>query len=200
MLGHGTKKTGYDLVFEFEAALAKFTGAPYVVATTGCTHALELCLRYDQVTQCHFTGFTYLSVPMLVHRLNIDYYLTDEDWQGEYQLHGTRIWDSARKLTHNMYRPGMMQCLSFGRTKPLELGHAGAILLDDVDAYHVLSRWRSDGRDLRILPWPEQKVFDVGFHYCPSLEICEKGIELLPTVDQTVKKVSYPDCRPLVFK
>jgi dTDP-4-amino-4,6-dideoxygalactose transaminase len=195
MHGNGTLKMPYQELFEFEQALSQFTGAPYVVATNGCTHALELCLRYDKITACEFTAFTYLSVPMLMHRLNITYQLTDQQWIGEYQLHGTRIWDSARLLQHNMYRPGMMQCLSFGNTKPLQLGAVGAILLDDKTAHQTLSRWRSDGRDLRIVPWPNQKSFEVGYHYCPTLELCKLGTKLLPTVDQTPKSVSYNDCR-----
>jgi dTDP-4-amino-4,6-dideoxygalactose transaminase len=187
-------------LFDFETALAHFTGAPFVVVTDGCTHAMELCLRYDKVKSCEFTAFTYLSIPMLMHHLNIDYKLTDEQWEGEYQLHGTRIWDSARKLQIGMYRPGQMQCLSFGHTKPLELGKVGAVLLDDPLAYKTISRWRSDGRDLKIYPWLEQKVFDVGFHYCPTLETCKLGSELLPNVDQTVKYVQYNDCRSIIIK
>ena len=189
----------YNKLFEFEQALASFTGAPYVVVTDGCTHALELCLRYDKVKSCQFTAFTYLSVPMCVHRLGIDYQLTDEQWIGEYQLHNTRIWDSARLLRHNMYRSGQMQCLSFGNSKPLQLGKVGAILLDDHKAYETLSMWRSDGRDLNIKPWTNQQRFPVAFHYCPTLEQCELGIQKLPNVDQTPKFVQYNDCRELEF-
>jgi hypothetical protein len=49
---------------------------------------------------------------MLMHHLNISHVLTSEEWTGEYQFHGTRIWDSARRLEPGMYRPGQMQCLS----------------------------------------------------------------------------------------
>lgn len=186
---------GYRQIFEFEEALARHTGAPYAVATDGCTNALELCLRYDQVKKCKFSAFTYLSVPMLMHRLNIEYVMTDEQWVGEYQLHGTRIWDSARLLAPNMYRPGQMQCLSFGNTKPLQLGRVGAILLDDYDAYKEMSMMRSDGRDLHIVPWTDQKTFRAGYHYCPTLELCELGTSLLPTVDPVPKRIVYNDCR-----
>jgi len=185
----------YEKLFEFESALAEFTGAPYVVVTDGCTNALELCFRYDQVKQCEFTAFTYLSIPMLMHRLGVQYTMNDEPWTGEYKFHGTRIWDSARLLKQNMYRPGQIQCLSFGNTKPLQLGRVGAILLDDKAAYEELSKMRSDGRDLKIHPWPEQKIFKAGFHFCPTLELCELGTKLLLTVDQTPKYAHYNDCR-----
>ena len=45
----------FDKILQFEQALAEFTGAPYVIMTDSCTHAIELCLRHDAVTQCSFT-------------------------------------------------------------------------------------------------------------------------------------------------
>lgn len=185
----------FQALFDFESALAKYTGAPYVVVTDGCTHALELCFRYDQVRCTKFTAHTYLSVPMLMHHLNISYDLVDEPWRGEYPFHGTRIWDSARRLDHNMYRPGQMQCLSFGWGKPMQLGKVGAILLDDRQAYKKLSRLRSDGRDLRITPWEAETRFELGYHYCPTLELCKHGLELLPTIAPQTQLSIYPDCR-----
>lgn len=194
---------GYQVLFDFEKALARFTGAPWAVATDGCTHAIELCMRYDQVRRCEFTPFTYLSVPMTMHQLDIEYHYIDEHkqtWQGEYQFLGTRIWDSARICMPNMYRPGQMQCLSFGQTKPLELGSGGAILLDDVHAYETLSRWRSDGRDLRISPWQDQPSFDIGYHYCPRLETCDLGLTRLETFIGGITQHKYPDCRKITIQ
>ena len=185
----------FDTLFKFEQDLAEYTGAPYAVVTDGGTHALELCLRYDAPQMIAFTAFTYLSIPMLMNHLQISYVMTSEDWQGEYQLHGTRIWDSARRLEPGMYRTGHMQCLSFGYSKPMYLGKVGAILLDDEVAYHTLSAWRSDGRDLHISPWEEQTVIGLGYHYCPTLDDCEKGISQLPLVQPQSQKVTYPDCR-----
>jgi len=185
----------FDALFKFEQDLADYTGAPYVVLTDGGTHAIELCMRYDQVQQTAFSAFTYLSVPMLMHHLQINYILTSEQWTGEYQFHSTRIRDSARRLEPNMYRPGQRQCLSFGWSKPLQLGRVGAILLDDQEMHWTLSRWRSDGRDLHITPWDKQGSFGFGLHYCPTLELCEKGSNLLKTITPQSQQVEYPDCR-----
>ena len=190
---------GFQALFAFEEALAAFTGAPYVVLTDGCTHALELCMRYDQIQKTQFTAYTYLSIPMLMHHLDIDFKLTDEEWVGEYQFKDTRIWDSARRLERDMYRPGQMQCLSFGWTKPLQLGKVGAVLLDDQDAYKVMSRQRSDGRDLHI-PWEEETNLNIGYHYCPTLEHCSNGLAQLPNVQPQCQKVIYPDCRKIIIK
>lgn len=189
----------FKSLFDFESALAEYTGAPYVVLTDGCTHAIELCMRYDGIKKTKFTAYTYLSVPMLMRQLDVDYEMLTEKWTGEYQFYGTRIWDSARRLERNMYNSGTMQCLSFGWTKPLQLGKVGAILLDDAEAYRTMSRQRSDGRDLHI-PWETETDLILGYHYCPTLELCAKGLELLPTVNEQPKYVQYPDCRNFIIK
>jgi dTDP-4-amino-4,6-dideoxygalactose transaminase len=195
----------FKALFDFESALSEYTGAPYVVLTDGCTHSLELCFRHDGVKETTFTPYTYLSVPMLMHHLSIkfDYYPDHlphrQQWTGEYKFESTRIWDSARRLERNMYRPGQFQCLSFGWTKPLQLGKVGAILLDDYEAYKKFSRQRSDGRDLHI-PWETETELILGYHYCPTLELCAKGLELLPTIQPKSQPGIYPDCRNISFK
>jgi dTDP-4-amino-4,6-dideoxygalactose transaminase len=190
----------FDKIYEFERALTLFTGAPYAVMTDCCTHAIELCLRYDRITRVQFPAHTYLSIPMTMHKLGIEYSYTDKPWIGEYQFIGTRIWDSARLLREGMYREGQLQCLSFGYNKPLEIGRGGAVLTDDVEIYDVLSQQRYDGRDLNISPWEQQKVFRVGYHYKPTIEDAARGLELLSTVDQTVKYKEYPDLREIIIK
>jgi dTDP-4-amino-4,6-dideoxygalactose transaminase len=194
----------FNKILEFETALAAFTGAPYAIMTDCCTHAIELCLRYDQIRECTFTPYTYLSIPMTMHKLGIRYdYFPDhlphrQQWAGEYKFELTRIWDSARRLETNMYRVGQMQCVSFGHDKPLAIGRGGAILLDDESAYQALLRMRYDGRDLTISPWVEQREFRVGYHYRPTIEEAERGMELLSQYQsQPPREVVYPDCRQI---
>jgi dTDP-4-amino-4,6-dideoxygalactose transaminase len=192
----------FDKILKFEQALADFTGAPYVVMTDCCTHAIELCLRYDQVKTTTFTAYTYLSIPMTMHKLDIDYELLDEQWIGEYWFRNTRIWDSARRLEKDMYRNGTMQCVSFGRGKPLHIGRGGAILLDDVVAYDTMLAQRYDGRDLTISPWETQQVFKVGYHYKPTTEEAEQGLAMLEEVKinrPVPVQVDYPDCRKITI-
>ena len=188
----------FKALFDFESALAEYTGAPYAVVTDGCTHSIELCMRYEQIKECQFTAYTYLSVPMVLKQLDIEYTMLDESWIGEYQFKNTRIWDSARRLEPGMYRPGSMQCLSFGWTKPMQLGKAGAILLDDYAAYKKFSRQRSDGRDLN-LPWETETELILGYHYCPTLELCARGLELLPKLEPKAQPGVYPDCRKILI-
>ncbi len=195
---NGTLVT-FDSILQFEKQLAEYTGAPYAIMTDCCTHAIELCLRYQRVDQVAFTAWTYLSIPMLMHKLGIMYIYTDEPWIGEYQFHGTTIWDSARRLERGMYRPGQMQCLSFGHNKPLQIGHGGAIILDNKEAYGFLLQQRYDGRDLSVSPWQEQRVFKVGYHYRPSIEDAQHGLEKLPLVNERPKYHDYPDLRDITI-
>ncbi len=193
----------FDKIFEFESQLAEFVGSPYAVMTDCCTHAIELCLRYEQVRYCEFTAFTYLSIPMTMHKLGISYKLIPDYWTGEYRFQNTCIWDSARRLEQNMYRSGMMQCLSFGFDKPLSIGRGGAILLDNRNAYDALIEMRYDGRNLNIRPWPEQKTFRVGYHYKPTPEEAVKGLILLNQLKldkHEPKKVHYADLRQITIQ
>jgi len=189
----------FEKITEFESALAKFTGAPYAVMTDCCTHAIELCLRYDNIQRVTFPAHTYLSIPMTMHKLDITYNYTDKLWSGEYQFIGTRVWDSARLLKQDMYRPGQLQCLSFGYGKPLEIGRGGAVLTDDIEVYDTLKHQCYDGRDLTVSPWEHQKIFKVGYHYKPTIEEAVKGLELLPNVDQEPKYKEYPDLRNITI-
>jgi dTDP-4-amino-4,6-dideoxygalactose transaminase len=189
----------FDTILEFEQELAAYTGAPYAIMTDCCTHAIELCLRYQRINQVAFTAWTYLSIPMLMHKLGIMYMHTDEPWMGEYPFHGTTIWDSARRLERGMYRTGQMQCLSFGYNKPLQIGHGGAILLDDKEAYGILLQQRYDGRQLGVAPWQSQRTFMVGYHYRPTIEDARIGLEKLNLVNEQPKYHEYPDLRDITI-
>jgi dTDP-4-amino-4,6-dideoxygalactose transaminase len=191
----------FNKILEFELALAEFTGAPYAISTDCCTHAVELCFRYKNVKSCEFTAFTYLSIPMTMVKLGINFNYVEENWIGEYQFHSTNIWDSARRLEPNMYRSGMMQCLSFGNGKPLDNNRGGAILLDDKAAYEKILKMRYDGRDLNITPWLNQQEFQLGFHYKLNPEECVRALEKLKIYSIQKKYtpifVEYPDCRKI---
>ena len=172
--------------------------------TDCCTHAIELCLRYDRVRGLKMTPYTYLSIPMTMHKLGIDYVYMDEPeqtWTGEYNFVYTRVWDSARRLEAAMYQAGQMQCVSFGHTKPLQIGHGGAILLDSKTAYDIMIKQRYDGRDLNTTPWQSQKTFQIGYHYKPSIEDAVRGLELLEQYQsQEPVFVQYPDLRTITIE
>jgi hypothetical protein len=188
-------------VEQFESNLSLFTGAPYVVATDCCTHAIELCFRLLEIKETRFTAFTYISVPMTMELLGIDYELSGTTWRDEYSFLGTPVWDSARCLKPNMYRPKQYQCLSFGHGKPLDNVRGGAILLDNEEHYRQLKMMSYDGRDLSYQNWIDQKVYKQGFHYMMRYEECENATLLLDNYisagDFEHQYKPYPDVRDI---
>lgn len=194
----------FEKILEFELQIGEFTGAPYVVTTDCCTHAIELCMILDEIKNCKFSAYTYISVLQTMRKLNINFDLIDEVWVGEYQFHNTRIWDSARRMEPNMFRKNQLQCLSFGYTKPVDIGRGGAILLDSKEDYDTLRRMRYDGRDLNISPWVDQIEFQLGYHYKLNPEECVRGIDSLKSYknkkDFKPKNIVYPDCRKVKIK
>ena len=176
-----------ESVRKFEQELATFTGAPYVVTTDCCTHAIELCFRLLQIKTCRFSAHTYISVPMTMKLLGVDYEFSMTPWRDEYQFLGTPVWDSARCLKPNMYRSRQYQCLSFGHTKPLDNVRGGAILLDNEEHYKQLKSMSYDGRDSSYNNMKDQKVFKQGFHYMMRYEECESASKLLDAYITTGK-------------
>ena len=195
----------YHIIEKFEKTLACFTGAPYVIATDCCTHAIELCMRFDKIKKIDsVTCYTYLSVPMVLVKLGIKFSYNDERWIGEYQFKGTRIWDSARLLHPRMHRKGQLQCVSFGNGKPLDNKRGGAILCSTNKEYEILKQMSFDGRNLKHKKWVDQKVFNVGYHYNMAVEhaeTCDKLLEKYKKKDSHLPHiVDYPDCRSVKIK
>ena len=194
-------KDPFDALTAFSDALGAYTGAEYVVLTDCCTHALELCLRYQNVQDVILPHRTYLSVPMVMEKLNIRYIFNQYiDWEKEqeHRLTLTNIWDSARKLEKDMYKPGNIQCLSFGNGKPLQIGAGGAILTDDYKTYTVIKEMAYDGRNLSYKPWSTQEVFSVGYHYHMRPEFAVKGLNMLKNEEfREPPEFNYPDLREI---
>ena len=188
---------------KLEKNLASFTGAPYVIATDCCTHAIELCLRYDKIKKLTSSCYTYLSVPMTFVKLGIKFTLTDEKWLGEYNFKGTRIWDSARLLHPKMYRKGQLQCLSFGNGKPVDNKRGGAILCGTKKEYDDLKQMSWDGRSPNYKKWIEQNVYNVGYHYNMPFEHAvqiNNQLNKYKTKDDHLPRiVEYPDCRSIII-
>ena len=196
----------FDIVKMFENKISDYTGAPYVTVTDCCTHALELSFRYLQTKQdidkVSFPAYTYLSVPMMLEKIDIKYELLDQQWSGYYQFEPTNIIDMAIRFTKDCYVPGSFSCLSFGGKKVLKILRGGAVMTDDPEAHDWLQRARYDGRDISNVPWDTQKKFDTGYHYNLSIEDCARGIILMDELAKNGKinpdsmqdsKEEYPD-------
>ena len=190
-------------VTEFENKIAAFFGAPYAVAVDSCTHGLELCLRLLNADHINCPKKTYLSVPMLANKLNIDLFWKDQHWHNSYMIYPL-IWDAAVMWEKDSYMQGAFMCISFQYQKHLSLGRGGAILCPDKETYEALKRMSYDGREPNI-PWREQNIKTMGYHYYMTPETAQLGLDKLPAAIATPPRIwwseDYPDLTQMeVFK
>ena len=183
-------------VTEFENLIARFYNAPYAVAVDCCTHAIELCLRLDKPEKVTCPAHTYLSVPMTFEKLGLNWEFVDNDWTDYYYIGHTNIIDSAVYWKQNSYIPGTKMCLSFQFKKHLSLGRGGMILLDNYDDYVTLKKMSYDGR-FGDLPWAEQDIDSLGYHYYMTPETAQTGIFRFCSAEVTEPRkwsyLDYPD-------
>ncbi len=194
----------FKAVSDFENKIAEFYGAPYAVAVDCCTHAIELCLRYQNIKSITVPKRTYLSVPFLANKLGIELRWKDEDWQEYYWIGGTNIIDAAVLWKENSYIKGTFMCLSFQFQKHLSLGRGGMILTGNHVARDELKKMSYDGR-LPDVPWREQNIQTMGYHYYMNPEIAQIGLDKLSTAIETKPRkwivTDWPDLTKMdVFK
>jgi dTDP-4-amino-4,6-dideoxygalactose transaminase len=183
----------FDTVDKFEKRIAEFYNAPYAVATDCCTHALELCLRYNNVKTSTCPSQTYISIPFTFKKLGISWQFTNEQWNDYYYLGDTNIIDAAVYWQANGYIPNTLMCLSFQFKKHLNLGRGGAVLLDNYNAYIKLKKMRYDGRDDNI-SWMEQDIDTVGYHYYMTPETAQLGLDRIDAaINSSAKQWNYLD-------
>lgn len=189
---------GFEVISEFEQAVAKFFGSPYAVAVDSCTHGIELCLRYTKETKISVPKRTYLSVPFLAEKMGLEREWRDEEWEDYYTLNygDKRIIDAAVLWRKDSYIPNTFMCISFQYQKHLSLGRGGVILLDNEEDFIALKKMSYDGR-LPNIPWREQNIDTIGFHYYMTPETAKLGLEKIKqAIDTTPKKwvvTDWPD-------
>lgn len=182
----------FQIIADFEKEIAKFFGAPYAVAVDCCTHGLELCLRHKNIKDIKVPKHTYLSVPMLAEKLDLDITWTDEKWQDYYYL-TDNIVDAAVHWKPSSYIPDTYMCISFQFRKHLSLGRGGVILFDKEEDYDILKKMSYDGRS-PDLSWTAQNIQTIGYHYYMTPETAELGLEKLPhAISTPPKKWTYTD-------
>ena len=196
---------GFELVTKLEDKVASFFGAPYAIATDSCTHGVELCLRYEQPYEVTFPTHTYPSVPFLGEKLGLRWEFREEEWVDYYQIGDTNIYDAAVLWKMGGYIPSTHMCLSFQFQKHLKIGRGGMILTDDKAAYEMMSEMVYDGRNSREIPWREQNIKTVGYHYYMTPEAAETGLNQFEDAILREPKIwsdlDYPDLRTMdVFK
>ena len=194
----------FEVVNKFENKIAEFFGAPYAVAVDCCTHGIELCLRQQEVLTLIVPKRTYLSVPMLANKLNIRLQWSDEQWEDYYWLEGTNIIDAAVLWKKDSYIPNTFMCVSFQFQKHLSLGRGGIILTDNKEAAIELKKMSYDGR-LPNVPWRDQNIDTMGYHYYMAPEIALMGLNKLEKAINTPPKKwsinEWPDLTEMeIFK
>jgi dTDP-4-amino-4,6-dideoxygalactose transaminase len=185
----------FQVVRDFEKAVADYTGAKYCVTVNSCTMALLLACKYLNVGTVTIPKYTYVSVPMSIMHAGGRVEFDNVEWRGMYRLRPYPIWDAARRFTGGMYRAGQYQCVSFHWSKTLGIQQGGAILHDDDDADRWFRKARFDGRTEGVAP--KDDTFDtLGYHCYLSPEVAAEGLvrlSFLPKHNEDLPNSDYPD-------
>lgn len=194
----------FEVVSEFEKKVADFFGSPYAIAVDSCTHGIELCLRYEGFSKITVPTRTYISIPFLSNKLNIEMEWSEDEWQDYYYIGNTNIIDAAVLWKKNSYIPKTYMCLSFQFQKHLSLGRGGMILLDNEESYIILKKMSYDGR-MPGVPWRNQDIDTIGYHYYMTPETAQLGLnKFSEAVNKKPKQwiwTDWPDLRNMeVFK
>jgi len=193
----------FSSVTEFESKIASFFGAKHAIAIDSCTHGIELCIRYQNIKTIICPKRTYLSIPFLAKKLNIELKWKDENWVDYYYL-TDNIIDAAVLWKPNSYIPNTYMSISFQYQKHLSLGRGGVILTDNTDSAFVLKKMSYDGR-LPGIPWRDQNIEVFGCHYYMTPETAALGLQKLDSAISTPPKkwvvTDWPDLTQMeIFK
>jgi len=173
----------YKVTEEFEEELAKYTGAKFAVTVDNMSNGLFLALMYEKVQdkEISIPARTYPSVPCeIIHagaKVKFES-VKGKTLTGAYQLKPTNVWDAALTFTADMYKPGTHMCVSFtGPYKHFKLSKGGAILTDDLDAYHWFKRARYSGR--RECSYHDDNLDMLGWNFYMMPELAARGLLLM---------------------
>ena len=179
------KNNPFKIVRMFEETIAEYTGSKYAVSVDSCTNALFLCCKYLNAKKITIPSKTYLSVPMsIIHsgaELTFDKSPKTNHWNGIYQLKPYPIYDSAKRLTSNMYIDGSFMCLSFHIKKQLPIGKGGMILTDNLDAVDWFKKARYEGRSEK--KYKEDDIEFIGWNMYMTPQQASHGLALLQNYD-----------------
>ena len=194
----------FKIINKFENEIARFYGAPYAIAVDSCTHSIELCLRYQKIEKIVIPKRTYLSIAFLANKIGIDLDWKDENWVDYYYIGGTNIIDAAVLWEKDSYISETLMCLSFQYQKHLSLGRGGMILTDNRKTKDELKRMSYDGR-IPNIPWRDQNIKSIGYHYYMTPETAKLGLDKLPEAIKTKPRKwsiqDWPDLQQMdVFK
>lgn len=184
----------YQVVDNFEKAIASYCGSKYACVVNSATNALLLACDYLKVKEVTIPHKTYIGVPMSIIHAGGSVKFDKRKWKGMYQLKPYPIWDSARLLTSDMYKKGQYICLSLHWGKTLNLGQGGVIIHDDPKAQEWFKKARFDGRTIGVPPHKDK--FIMGWHcYMSPRDAADALTRLyfLPKHNKPLPNDNYPD-------
>lgn len=198
----------FNVITEFEKEVAKFFGAPYAVAVDCCTHGVELSIRLQMKKGIHIPKIyspkrTYISIPFLANKLGLELEWKDEDWVDIYYVF-PKVIDAAVLWKKDSYISGTFMSLSFQYQKHLSLGRGGMILCDNEADAKMLTKMSYDGR-LPNIPWRDQDIETMGYHYYMTPETAQRGLDKLKEAIETLPRqwvvTDWPDLTQMkIFK
>lgn len=189
----------HEVVRMFEENVAEYTGSRYAVSCDNCTNAIRMCLElFKGPLDIRIPTKTYLSVPQSIIQAghNVVFDKEMNGWKGLYQLAPLNVYDSAKRLTSDMYIPGSLMCLSFGIRKPLKLGKGGMILTDNGVFYEQLKQKRWSGRTEGV-PMDMDQIPFLGHNSYITPELAAWGMMMLSVYPENAEdepNENYPDC------
>jgi len=202
----------YQVVEDFEAALAEYLGAKYAVTTTSCTMALLLACKWQHENRLKerpipytikIPSRTYVGVPMSIIHAGFRPEFVTKKWTGGYPLDPLPVWDYARWFSQGIHSPNNFSCFSFHWAKTLAIGQGGAILHDDEEADIWLRKARFDGRTAGV-PVNNDLLDVIGYHAYMSPRDAADGLSrlaVLPRVNGPIPNDDYPDLSKMeIFK
>ena len=184
----------YKVTEDFEKALADYTGAKYAVTVDNMSNALFLALYYEKYIKksikedfIYCPKRTYPSVPCEIIHAGLKVKFTENygclnmdegTLTGAYELGNSNVYDSALSFTADMYLKGTHMCVSFtGPYKHFKLSKGGAILTDNLKAYHWFKRARYSGR--RECSYHDDNLDMLGWNFYMMPELAARGLLLM---------------------
>ena len=138
-----------------------------------------MCTTNTEAQTITVPKHTYISIPFLSHKLGIELIWKNENWV-DYHYITDNVIDAAVLWKKDSYIPNTFMSVSFQFQKHLSLGKGGIILTDNKIAAEQLKKMTYDGR-LPDIPWRNQNINTLGYHYYMTPETAHKGLNKLPT-------------------
>ena len=136
----------------------------------------------------------------MTEKVGVSFDWIEDEWKNYYYLGNTNIIDAAVFWERDGYIPDTFMCLSFQFQKHLSLGRGGMILTDNKDAALTLKKMSYDGR-IPSVPWREQNVDTMGYHYYMTPETAQLGLDKLEKAIETKPRewtvTDWPDLRKM---